>query len=106
MKNALFEYVPPASTTSGRESAGLRGSLWYTEGFATRSGIAVQLNVPASIPRFLNEIETALFLILQQSLTNGLRHSHRKRVDIDIFHDRQCRWWFAITAAARFSNKS
>jgi signal transduction histidine kinase len=58
------------------------------EGFAARSGIAVDLKAPRTIPRFQNEIETALFRILQESLTNVHRHSQSKRVDITISHDR------------------
>ncbi len=74
---------PPLLDESGLASA----VRWYVEGFAHRSGIAVELNAPRTIPRLLNEIETALFRILQESLTNVHRHSHSKRVDIAISYD-------------------
>jgi PAS domain S-box-containing protein len=74
---------PPLLDESGLLSA----VRWYAEGFAARSGIEVQLNLPPSIPRLLKEIETALFRILQESLTNVHRHSESKKVDVDIFYD-------------------
>ncbi len=75
---------PPLLDESGLASA----VRWYVEGFAARSGIAVDLQAPRTIPRFQNEIETALFRILQESLTNVHRHSQSKRVDIVISCDR------------------
>ena len=75
---------PPLLDESGLASA----VRWYVEGFATRSGIVVDLKAPRTIRRFQNEIETALFRILQESLTNVHRHSQSKRVDITISHDR------------------
>jgi PAS domain S-box-containing protein len=57
---------------------------WYVEGFAKRSGIEVALDMPESIPRFSNEIETAVFRILQESLTNAHRHAKTPKVDIGI----------------------
>jgi PAS domain S-box-containing protein len=74
---------PPLLDENGLASA----VRWYVEGFGTRSGIAVELNMPSVVPRFLNEIETALFRILQEGLTNVHRHSETKRVDVKIAHD-------------------
>jgi PAS domain S-box-containing protein len=74
---------PPLLDESGLLSA----VRWYVEGFATRSGIEVQMNLPPSIPRLLKEIETTLFRILQESLTNVHRHSESKKVNVDIFYD-------------------
>ena len=74
---------PPLLDESGLLSA----VRWYVEGFAARSGIEVQMNLPPSIPRLLKEIETTLFRILQESLTNVHRHSESKKVNVDIFYD-------------------
>jgi PAS domain S-box-containing protein len=74
---------PPLLDENGLISA----VQWYVEGFATRSGIEVHMNMPSSIPRLLKESETTLFRILQESLTNVHRHSQSKKVNIDIFYD-------------------
>jgi PAS domain S-box-containing protein len=74
---------PPLLDENGLASA----VRWYVEGFGTRSGIEVDLDMPSVVPRFLNEIETALFRILQEGLTNVHRHSQSKRVDVKISHD-------------------
>jgi signal transduction histidine kinase len=55
---------------------------WYADGFATRSGIAVSLRVPQYLGRVSPEIETALFRIVQESLTNIHRHSGSPSVAI------------------------
>jgi len=55
---------------------GLASALqWYTEGFARRSGIRVELNLPEDLCRLSKEAETALFRIVQECLTNIQRHS-------------------------------
>lgn len=65
------------------DEAGLRSAVrWYVEGFSQRSGIKVSLNIPDDIPRFSNELETAVFRILQESLTNVHKHAKTDRVRI------------------------
>jgi PAS domain S-box-containing protein len=51
---------------------------WYTSGFAERSGIDVNLNMPPAFSRLPEEMELALFRIVQESLTNVQRHSGSK----------------------------
>lgn len=48
---------------------------WYANGFAQRSGIQVELDLPASLGRLSTEFETAVFRVVQESLTNVHRHS-------------------------------
>jgi PAS domain S-box-containing protein len=62
---------PPMLDENGLASA-LR---WYIQGFTKRSGISVDLEVDSEIGRLSLEIETALFRIMQESLTNIHRHS-------------------------------
>jgi PAS domain S-box-containing protein len=62
---------PPLLDESGLISA-LR---WYVDGFSKRSGIQVDLDVPPQACRFPTELETALFRIMQECLTNTLKHS-------------------------------
>ena len=69
---------PPLLDETGLASA----IRWYVEGFAQRSGIEVSLHIPETIPRFSDEIETAVFRILQESLTNVHRHAKTDRVRI------------------------
>lgn len=48
---------------------------WYANGFAQRSGIQVELELPTNLRRLPTELETAVFRVLQESLTNVHRHS-------------------------------
>jgi PAS domain S-box-containing protein len=48
---------------------------WYANGFAQRSGIQVELELPANLRRLPTELETAIFRAVQESLTNVHRHS-------------------------------
>jgi PAS domain S-box-containing protein len=58
------------------DEVGLISALrWYVSGFAERSQIQVQLEVPEGLGRFRRELELALFRIVQESLTNVHRHS-------------------------------
>jgi signal transduction histidine kinase len=71
---------PPLLDETGLGSA----IRWYVDGFAKRSGIDVALLMPESVPRFSNEIETAMFRILQESLTNAHRHANTNRAQITL----------------------
>lgn len=62
---------PPLLDEMGLASA-LSG---YVDGFSKRSGIQVQLDMPADIGRLAAETETTLFRIVQECLTNVHRHS-------------------------------
>jgi len=58
------------------DELGLTSALrWYTEGFAKRSGVRVELDVPAKFDRLPRDAETALFRIVQEGLTNIHLHS-------------------------------
>jgi PAS domain S-box-containing protein len=57
------------------DEAGLVSALrWYAAGFAKRSGIKVELDLPESFPRQPPDTETALFRVVQESLINTHRH--------------------------------
>jgi PAS domain S-box-containing protein len=51
---------------------------WFVSGFSERSGIAVQLDLPGTFVRLPVELETAIFRVVQESLTNVHRHSGSK----------------------------
>jgi len=58
------------------DEAGLSSAVrWYTDGFAQRSQIKVDLDLPADFGRFSPELETAIFRVVQECLTNIHRHS-------------------------------
>jgi len=58
------------------DESGLRSAVsWYLDGFYRRSGIKVQAQFPPTLPRLSTEIETTLFRIIQECLTNILKHS-------------------------------
>ena len=62
---------------------GLRSALsWYAEGFRKRSGIEVSVDAARDLPRLSTEKETALFRVVQESLTNVLRHSSSSKAVI------------------------
>jgi len=62
---------PPELDELGLNSALAR----YVEGFAQRSGIQAEMMVPSDLGRLPQEVETALFRIVQECLTNIHRHS-------------------------------
>lgn len=67
------------------DEAGLSSALrWYIEGFAERSKIKVQLDVPADFGRLPTELETAIFRVVQESLTNVHRHSQSPSARIKV----------------------
>jgi len=58
------------------DEVGLTSALrWYVEGFAERSKIPVTLELAPDLERLSRELETAMFRIIQECLTNIHRHS-------------------------------
>ena len=55
---------------------------WYVHGFSQRSGIDVDLDAPLDLPRLPRHVETALFRVVQECLTNVHRHSGSSRARI------------------------
>ncbi len=51
---------------------------WFIEGYSSRTGIQVRLDLPEEFPRLPSEVETALFRVIQECLTNVYRHSESK----------------------------
>ncbi len=58
------------------DQAGLVTALrWYADGFQQRSGIVTTLDAPDDLGRLSRDVETSVFRIVQESLTNVQRHS-------------------------------
>lgn len=74
---------PPLLDEAGLASA----AKWYVEGFGQRSGILTKLELPEHIHRLPIRMETALFRILQEALTNVHRHSGSRAVQVRIAID-------------------
>jgi signal transduction histidine kinase len=67
------------------EEAGLESAVrWYIDGFAQRSNIRVELDLPQRLGRFSRELETAIFRIIQECLTNIHRHAESPTASIRI----------------------
>jgi signal transduction histidine kinase len=68
------------------DEVGLLSALaWYVEGLTKRSGIETFLDVqPPDFPRLVPEVETAIFRIVQEALTNVFRHSGAQKVWITL----------------------
>jgi signal transduction histidine kinase len=74
---------PPLLDEMGLGSA----TRWYVEGLTNRSGIETSLEIqPSEFPRLSRDLETALYRIVQESLTNVFRHSgaHKACVSLQL----------------------
>ena len=83
VKRMAYLLHPP-----GLDEFGLASALrWYAEGFSRRSGIAVAVNISSNLERFDRDVEVAVFRILQEGLSNVLRHSGSKSAEITVQQD-------------------
>jgi PAS domain S-box-containing protein len=62
---------------------------WYGDGFADRSGIKLSMELPEEGLRFPQPLETTLFRIVQECLTNIHRHSGSSTAAIRLQADRE-----------------
>jgi signal transduction histidine kinase len=62
---------------------------WYVDGFTKRSGIAVDVVLAPELRSFPASIETAIFRIVQECLTNVHRHSGSSRATISLALERE-----------------
>ena len=68
------------------DEVGLLSAIsWYADGLTERSGIQTFLEVqPSEFPRLSPDMETAIFRIVQEALTNVFRHAGATRVWITL----------------------
>jgi PAS domain S-box-containing protein len=84
------------------DEVGLLSSLsWYVEGLTKRSGIQASLDVqPRNFPRLPSDVETAVFRIIQEALTNVFRHAEAESVWITLLYKEEM-----ITVSVRDNGK-
>jgi signal transduction histidine kinase len=65
------------------DSLGLGAAIQsYTRDWISRSGIQLELDLPANLGRLPETIELAIFRIIQEGLSNVWRHSHASKVKL------------------------
>jgi signal transduction histidine kinase len=70
------------------DEAGLVSAIrWYADGFSKRSGIAVELHLPDEFERLPEDVETALFRVIQEALINVHRHAQSPTAAIRLERD-------------------
>jgi signal transduction histidine kinase len=74
---------PPLLDEMGFTSA----AKWLVDGFSRRSKIQVELEIPENLPRMSQDVELALFRILQEALTNIHKHSASPTAEITVTAD-------------------
>jgi signal transduction histidine kinase len=84
IRTTSYVLHPPMLDEAGFSSA----AQWYVDGFTQRSGIKAHLELSPA-PRLTKAAELVLFRVLQESLTNVLRHSGSDVVDIRLHSDDQ-----------------
>jgi len=57
---------------------------WYLNSFSERSGIQIDLDMPSDIAKLPDQVELAVFRVLQECLTNVHRHSGSKVAKVRI----------------------
>jgi PAS domain S-box-containing protein len=74
------------------DETGLRAALhWYVDGMVKRSNIQVTLTViPSIFARLPRDIETTIFRVVQESLTNIYKHANSDSARVEI--DKQPEW--------------
>lgn len=70
------------------DERGLASAIrWYADGFAQRSEIRLSMDLPSDDTRLPQPVETTLFRIVQESLTNIHRHSGSTMAEIRLLTD-------------------
>ncbi|MBZ5648669.1 MAG: CHASE3 domain-containing protein [Acidobacteriia bacterium] len=83
MRTISYLLHPPLLDELGLVSA----IRWFADGFAERSGIRVELDLPPVLERLPQDSETALFRIVQESLTNIHRHAGSPTATVSLYSD-------------------
>jgi len=68
------------------DETGLRAALhWYIDGMTKRSNIDISITfTPQAFPRLSRDIETTIFRVIQESLTNVYRHANTEIARVEV----------------------
>jgi PAS domain S-box-containing protein len=81
VRNISYLLHPPLLDESGL----LPALHWFVDGFNRRSKLKVTLeSTPSTFPRLSNDLETTIFRIIQECVTNVYRHSGSADVRVEI----------------------
>jgi PAS domain S-box-containing protein len=81
VRNISYLLHPPLLDESGL----LPALHWYFEGIQKRAELRISFNYkPAVFPRLSRDLETAIFRVIQEALTNAYRHAGTQDVKIDM----------------------
>jgi PAS domain S-box-containing protein len=81
VRNLSYLLHPPLLDETGLQAA----LHWFIEGLAKRSGIKISMGIaPQSFPRLAKDIETAIFRVVQECLTNVYRHAKSQSARVEI----------------------
>jgi PAS domain S-box-containing protein len=81
VRNLSYLLHPPLLDEAGLSIA----IKWFVEGLAKRSGIRIELEIrPDEFPRLGTDKETAVFRVIQESLTNVFRHAKADRASVEL----------------------
>jgi signal transduction histidine kinase len=70
------------------DDLGLRPALeWHTNLFSNQTGITIELELTLPEKRLASELETAVFRMVQEALTNVARHSGAKQATVTVTAD-------------------
>ena len=81
IRNVSYLLHPPLL-----DEIGLRSALgWYLDGLSKRGDIEITMELdPLEFPRLAPELETTLFRIIQEALTNVFRHSKASKASVTL----------------------
>jgi two-component system, NarL family, sensor kinase len=83
LRTQAYLLHPPTLDDIGLSSA----IRWYARGFSQRSGIKVDLDIAQEFERLPRDIETMMFRVVQEGLTNVHRHSGSPSASIRLISD-------------------
>lgn len=80
LRTTSYLLHPPLLDESGLSSA----LSWYVQGVIERSGLEITLDISPELGRLPNDMELVIFRLVQECLTNILRHSGSKTAEIRV----------------------